>query len=86
MTRTNRQANLASQVLTFSVVLGLAAPAHAYNFTLGEIEGQLDSSLSFGASWGTSKIDKNLVGIRANGVPGVFSVTNNLVVESQIPK
>ncbi len=30
--------------------------------------------------------DKNLVGIRANGVPGVFSVTNNLIVESQIPK
>jgi len=30
--------------------------------------------------------DKNLVGIRANGVSGVFSVTNNLVVESQIPK
>jgi hyperosmotically inducible periplasmic protein len=24
--------------------------------------------------------DKNLVGIRANGVPGLFSVTNNLVV------
>jgi hyperosmotically inducible protein len=30
--------------------------------------------------------DKNLVGIRANGVPGVFSVTNNLVVESQMQK
>jgi hyperosmotically inducible protein len=30
--------------------------------------------------------DKNLVGIRANGVSGVFSVTNNLKVESQIPK
>lgn len=30
--------------------------------------------------------DKNLVGIRANGVPGVFSVTNDLIVESQIPK
>ena len=30
--------------------------------------------------------DKNLVGIRANGVSGVFSVTNNLVVESQMPK
>ena len=27
--------------------------------------------------------DKNLIGIRANGVPGVFSVTNNLVVEGQ---
>lgn len=26
--------------------------------------------------------DKNLAGIRANGVPGIFSVTNNLQVES----
>jgi hyperosmotically inducible protein len=25
--------------------------------------------------------DKNLVGVRANGVPGIFSVTNNLQVE-----
>lgn len=29
-----------------------------------------------------SEADKNLVGIRANGVPGLFSVTNNLQVES----
>jgi hyperosmotically inducible protein len=28
-----------------------------------------------------SEADKNLVNIRANGVPNVFSVTNNLVVE-----
>jgi hyperosmotically inducible protein len=27
-----------------------------------------------------SEADKNLVGIRANGVPGIFSVTNNLHV------
>ena len=27
-----------------------------------------------------SEADKNLVGLRANGVPGVFSVTNNLQV------
>ena len=27
-----------------------------------------------------SEADKNLAGIRANGVPNVFSVTNNLVV------
>ena len=26
--------------------------------------------------------DKNIAGIRANGVPGVFSVTNNLVVDN----
>lgn len=28
-----------------------------------------------------SKADKNMAGIRANGVPGAFSVTNNLLVE-----
>jgi hyperosmotically inducible protein len=33
-----------------------------------------------------NEADKNLVNIRANGVPGVFSVTNNLIVESQQPK
>jgi hyperosmotically inducible protein len=33
-----------------------------------------------------NEADKNLVNIRANGVPNVFSVTNNLVVESQMPK
>jgi len=29
-----------------------------------------------------SQADKNVAGIRANGVPGVFSVTNNLQVEN----
>jgi hyperosmotically inducible protein len=29
-----------------------------------------------------SETDKNLAGLRANGVPGIFSVTNNLRVES----
>ena len=29
-----------------------------------------------------NQMDKNLAGIRANSVPGVFSVTNNLMVES----
>jgi osmotically-inducible protein OsmY len=28
-----------------------------------------------------NEADKNLIGIRANGVPNVFSVTNNLRVE-----
>ena len=30
-----------------------------------------------------SEADKNMANVRANGVPGVFSVTNNLRVESQ---
>ncbi len=29
-----------------------------------------------------SEADKNMAGLRANGVPGIFSVTNNLRVES----
>jgi hyperosmotically inducible protein len=29
-----------------------------------------------------NQMDKNLAGIRANSVPGVFSVTNNLMIES----
>jgi hyperosmotically inducible periplasmic protein len=29
-----------------------------------------------------SEADKNLAGLRANSVPGIFSVTNNLQVES----
>lgn len=31
-----------------------------------------------------SKADKNMAGIRANGVPGVFSVTNNLMIEKEV--
>ena len=30
-----------------------------------------------------NEMDKNLAGVRANGVPGVFSVTNDLQVEEQ---
>jgi osmotically-inducible protein OsmY len=30
-----------------------------------------------------SEGDKNLAGVRANGVPGIFSVTNNLQVATQ---
>ena len=30
-----------------------------------------------------NQADKNLIGIKANGVPSVFSVTNNLLSESE---
>ena len=30
--------------------------------------------------------DKNIAGLRANGVPGVFSVTNDLVAESELAR
>jgi hypothetical protein len=31
-------------------------------------------------------MDKQIAGMQANGVPGAFSVTNNLVVEEQEKK
>jgi len=31
-------------------------------------------------------MDKNIAGVRADGVPGVFFVTNDLVAESELPK
>ncbi|MFZ0593962.1 MAG: BON domain-containing protein [Bryobacteraceae bacterium] len=33
-----------------------------------------------------NEFDKNLINVRANQVPNVFSVTNNLIVEAQQPK
>jgi hyperosmotically inducible protein len=33
-----------------------------------------------------NEADKNIINARANAVSGVFSVTNNLVVESQVEK
>ncbi|HSX70452.1 MAG TPA: DUF1302 domain-containing protein [Pseudomonas sp.] len=54
------------QALALAVALASALPAQAANFTLGEIEGQLDSSLSIGASWAMDDADAEFIG-RANG-------------------
>jgi hypothetical protein len=40
------------QALAAAVALGCCAQAQAVSFNIGEIEGQFDSSLSVGASWG----------------------------------
>ena len=69
MTKTTRPGIFQPHILALAIALGTAAPAYAVNFNIGEIEGQLDSALSIGASWGTSKIDKDLVG-SANGGTG----------------
>jgi hyperosmotically inducible protein len=36
--------------------------------------------------WVANAMDKNIAGLRANGVSGVFSVTNDLVVETELGK
>ena len=53
--------------LAAAVALGLSAPAFAINFNIGEIEGQLDSSLSVGASWSTRAPDRDFISTASGG-------------------
>lgn len=69
MTKTTRQGIFQPKTLALAVALGTVVPAHAVTFNIGEIEGQLDSSLSIGASWSTTDRDMDLVGA-ANGGTG----------------
>ncbi len=69
MTKTTRQGIFQPKSLALAVALGTAAPAYAVNFNIGEVEGQLDSSMSIGASWSMADRDMDLVG-SANGGTG----------------
>ena len=72
MTKTTMRAIFTPQALAAAVALGCCAQAQAVSFNIGEIEGQFDSSLSVGASWGMRDADKKLVGV-ANGGSGQAS-------------
>ncbi|WP_416365068.1 DUF1302 domain-containing protein [Pseudomonas sp. NFX183] len=67
MTKTTMRAIFMPQALAAAVALGCCAQAQAVSFNIGEIEGQFDSSLSVGASWGMRDADKKLVGIPNGG-------------------
>ena len=67
MTTTKQFWRLAKLPLAVSLASTLATPALAVSFNIGEIEGQLDSSLSVGASWSTEKGDKDLIGVNNGG-------------------
>ena len=69
MTKTTRQGIFQPKTLALAIALGSVAPAYAVTFNIGEIEGQLDSSMSIGASWSTADRDMDLVGT-ANGGTG----------------
>ncbi|WP_068830558.1 DUF1302 domain-containing protein [Pseudomonas sp. BMS12] len=62
MTRIKRPGIFQPHTLALAIALGSAAPAYAVNFNIGEIEGQLDSSMSVGASWSMRGADPDLVG------------------------
>ena len=68
MTKTTMRSIFTPQALAAAVALGCCAQAQAVSFNIGdEIEGQFDSSLSVGASWGMRDADKKLVGIPNGG-------------------
>lgn len=67
MTTTRTFWRLAKLPMAVSLASALAAPAYAVNFNIGEIEGQLDSSLSVGASWSMRGAEPALVGARNGG-------------------
>ncbi|WP_252272020.1 DUF1302 domain-containing protein [Pseudomonas subflava] len=69
MTKTTRPGIFQPHTLALAIALGTAAPAYAVNFNIGEIEGQLDSSMSVGASWSMRSADPDLIG-EANGGTG----------------
>jgi len=56
--------------------LSLSAPSWAVSFSLGEVEGQLDSSLSVGASWSTRSADPDLIGAN-NGGDGLSQTSDD---------
>lgn len=61
--------------LLMSTVLGATGPAGAITFNVGEIEGQLDSSLAISSSWSTAARDRDLIGAANGG--SAFSQTGD---------
>lgn len=51
-------------IILMSLSLLLAIPVFAFQFQLGEIDGNLDTTLSYGAAWRMKDRDSDLIGIR----------------------
>ncbi|WP_442909233.1 DUF1302 domain-containing protein [Halopseudomonas sp.] len=47
--------------MVVAIAMASALPAHAVRFDIGEVQGQFDSQMSIGASWGTSDIEDDFV-------------------------
>ncbi|MCJ8169784.1 DUF1302 domain-containing protein [Atopomonas sediminilitoris] len=77
MTQATPTWRLAKLPLAVGLATALSAPAAmAVNFNIGEIEGQFDSQLSVGASWGIRGADKDLIGVN-NGGRGLYQTTDD---------
>ncbi len=53
-------------VLPVLLAMFCGTPAAAFQFDFGEVEGSLDSTISYGMSWRVSDQDKDIIGL-ANG-------------------
>ncbi|SEK22412.1 Protein of unknown function [Atopomonas hussainii] len=62
MTTRTRPGLFQPHALTLAIAMAMSAEAMAVTFNIGEIEGQLDSNLTFGASWSVRGADPDLVG------------------------
>ncbi|MCJ1887038.1 DUF1302 domain-containing protein [Pseudomonas sp. LA21] len=70
-TRTTKSRVFQPRLLAIAVAMGCGTQANAVDFTIGEIEGKLDSSLTFGTSWATSAPDKQFISnFNSMGVKG----------------
>lgn len=67
MTKKTRHGIFQPKILALAVALGIASPAYAVTFNIGEVEGQLDSALSIGANWAMDDPDMDLVGTNNGG-------------------
>ncbi|MGY2292562.1 DUF1302 domain-containing protein [Pseudomonas sp. SDO528_S397] len=76
MTSINQFWRRARLPLAVSLASTLAGPAFGVSFNIGEIEGSFDSSLSVGASWGTAKPNRDLIGVN-NGGKGLSQTSDD---------
>ncbi|OIN48658.1 adhesin [Pseudomonas azotoformans] len=76
MTSVNQFWRRARLPLAVSLASTLAGPAFGVSFNIGEIEGSFDSSLSVGASWGTAKPNRDLIGVN-NGGKGLSQTSDD---------
>ncbi|WP_394558253.1 DUF1302 domain-containing protein [Aquipseudomonas alcaligenes] len=76
ITRTNGRNGFGLSLLAAAIALGSVANVQAVSFNIGEIEGQLDSSLSLGASWSMRGADRDLIGAN-NGGDGLSQTSDD---------
>jgi hypothetical protein len=61
MTTRKELDTFAPRLLAAAVAMGISMQANAFSFSLGEIEGKFDSSLSIGGSWSTTSANPNFI-------------------------